>query len=1164
MPAIRDFAFNYTTSTVGTTITVPMPSYEAGDLLLAYLTADDSAGGTRIFTASGWTQLLRVNSAGLTSLYISILYKIASASESDTIFTSSSQETFNGTIVSIRDVDTFTPFNFSEIAYDILNGHSLGLVTLRPNASGLYSEWTGTYADVDEEVADDATTKIYKYFGVGITYRQMFNLPSASLVSPIKQIKVTARATGTTPFNIGISDGSTANWSSPISITGAFANYSNIWTTNPFTASAWVPSDIDSLQIGVQASVAAEDGIDVTQIYIEISTGGIELYLGTKIGVSQSFVGDGNVIHKGVFNLRKYGAPTGNITAKIYAHSGTYGTSSIPTGAALATSTTVDITTLATTNALYNFYFTVANGITLTNGTNYTISLEYSGGDASNYLVVDHDESSPSHGGNLATLTGATWTEDSGKDAIFYVHTGAYNTTYGTAIKSNLPTMTTTRNDCLLFYLVTHSTLAVPSIIEGPAILLAAKDGTAFSDGLSWGMQRIAGTTPSNVGLSSIAAVANWLTMVLAINPPSTGATVIPTHCTSDLSTYLTPINGTTVYNGDTAMANTYTTYFGTVLNTRTVGNGTVTARTDSGLNPYHSVADLSGSNTSGQYLGCTNVFATANKPNVSGKNIIVHTRPYLPVDIQTTDSVTLTGAMGAAFGLCSTANTDYKMWHVSGANTSWGVEMRPIVINTSNTSGLIQNTGTLNAASILALGFALSGKNATPNWVWGSAWVLDTCTVAGGTSIEPLNIDGIVMAAATGHERMSVTQQGSKQMMLFGPLQIGDGGTNPVYMDLDATAIEFPEIYNKASKTVNYCSVDNVAGLTYYAGASDTIKHRNSVVSSASKYHWKFDANTATSATYDFKGLQVIGAGTVQLKSGILLEEVSFSSCDAIPVSGASLNSCSFSSTTGINALTLATSGESTNITNCAFIGTGTTSHAMKLDGAGTYSSTGHTFTGYGPTVFGFHTTNDVNATTDVVTKTTHTYSTGAAITYNKQGGSVNIGLTDNTTYYVRAVTADTLGFYTSAANAIADTSRIALTSTGSETHYINSNSAAVFNNSGGAIIINISSGDVPTIRNGTSATTTIVASANFVVTGLISGSEVHIYRTSDLVALYDNESTGTSLTWEYNADNTNVYMTFLKPGYKWIRLDNLVLSSAGVEILLQPLTDPGYNNPV
>ena len=55
-------------------------------------------------------------------------------------------------------------------------------------------------------------------------------------------------------------------------------------------------------------------------------------------GTGQSFTGNGGTLDSCVFELGKSGSPTGNAVAKIYNHTGTYGTSSKPTGAALATS----------------------------------------------------------------------------------------------------------------------------------------------------------------------------------------------------------------------------------------------------------------------------------------------------------------------------------------------------------------------------------------------------------------------------------------------------------------------------------------------------------------------------------------------------------------------------------------------------------------------------------------------------------------------------------------------------------------------------------------------------------------------------------------------------------------------------------------------------------
>lgn len=141
-------------------------------------------------------------------------------------------------------------------------------------------------------------------------------------------------------------------------------------------------------------------------------------------GTGQSFTGAGTPLVSAKFFLKKTGTPTGYAVAKVYAHSGTFGTSSIPTGAALATSTLLDVSTLTTSYALTELKFNDSNSITLSNGTNYVITIEYSGGNVSNTLDVGRDGSSPTASGNSSTYNGSTWTAVSTSDLCGYVLTG--------------------------------------------------------------------------------------------------------------------------------------------------------------------------------------------------------------------------------------------------------------------------------------------------------------------------------------------------------------------------------------------------------------------------------------------------------------------------------------------------------------------------------------------------------------------------------------------------------------------------------------------------------------------------------------------------------------------------------------------------------------------
>lgn len=104
MPAIRDYSFQTTTVATGTTLIIPIPAYEVGDLLIALLVADT---GTATVTAPGWTEYVRSTN----TVQSIVMYKIAAAGDADPTFTWSVSESFHGVVLSVKDIDTATPFN---------------------------------------------------------------------------------------------------------------------------------------------------------------------------------------------------------------------------------------------------------------------------------------------------------------------------------------------------------------------------------------------------------------------------------------------------------------------------------------------------------------------------------------------------------------------------------------------------------------------------------------------------------------------------------------------------------------------------------------------------------------------------------------------------------------------------------------------------------------------------------------------------------------------------------------------------------------------------------------------------------------------------------------------------------------------------------------------
>lgn len=79
--------------------------------------------------------------------------------------------------------------------------------------------------------------------------------------------------------------------------------------------------------------------------------------------------------------------------------------------------------------------------------------------------------------------------------------------------------------------------------------------------------------------------------------------------------------------------------------------------------------------------------------------------------------------------------------------------------------------------------------------------------------------------------------------------------------------------------------------------------------------------------------------------------------------------------------------------------------------------------------------------------------------------------------------------------------------------------NNAAIYNNSGGAVTINITNGgDTPTIRNGTGASTTVENAVSITLNGLIAGSRVYIRDTTNSIDLFNEVEATTTFADSYS----------------------------------------------
>jgi hypothetical protein len=135
----------------------------------------------------------------------------------------------------------------------------------------------------------------------------------------------------------------------------------------------------------------------------------------------QSITGDGGTLRHIEWVLKRQGTPTGNLKCYLYAHTGTYGTSSLPTGAALATATERPASDVV--DGSYTRYrFDFPTPYTLVNGTKYVIALEYDDGDSSNYIACGVLPAGY-HDGNSIYWYDGGWVTDPDYEVIFYLYT---------------------------------------------------------------------------------------------------------------------------------------------------------------------------------------------------------------------------------------------------------------------------------------------------------------------------------------------------------------------------------------------------------------------------------------------------------------------------------------------------------------------------------------------------------------------------------------------------------------------------------------------------------------------------------------------------------------------------------------------------------------------
>lgn len=127
-------------------------------------------------------------------------------------------------------------------------------------------------------------------------------------------------------------------------------------------------------------------------------------------------------------------------------------------------------------------------------------------------------------------------------------------------------------------------------------------------------------------------------------------------------------------------------------------------------------------------------------------------------------------------------------------------------------------------------------------------------------------------------------------------------------------------------------------------------------------------------------------------------------------------------------------------------------------------------------------------------------------------------------------------------------------------------SNDAAVFNDTAGAVTINvISGGDSPTYRDGTSASTTVNNNVQVTLTGLVASpaTEVRVLATGDTSTFLAGQEDITTGSFSFSlSPTTGIDIRIVNIAYEQVDLINFIVPSNDVSIPIQQRFDRNYVN--
>jgi hypothetical protein len=191
-------------------------------------------------------------------------------------------------------------------------------ILAKPNAAGTESGWTGsgTYTNVTQFPNDGNTTTISSSTTGSAAVFQMEDgstVATGAFRSPIRPVKPIAIARGSGGmFSTRLRSGSSVANSATFTASSSYAVYAAIYATSPFSGSAWQPTELDGIQVGVLKQNTTTTYVTSIGLYVW-DVGIVYAYLYPQADATSSASGAITVPQApAYFNIGSGGAATAN------------------------------------------------------------------------------------------------------------------------------------------------------------------------------------------------------------------------------------------------------------------------------------------------------------------------------------------------------------------------------------------------------------------------------------------------------------------------------------------------------------------------------------------------------------------------------------------------------------------------------------------------------------------------------------------------------------------------------------------------------------------------------------------------------------------------------------------------------------------------------------